>query len=225
MKNLHGFTLLKNALGLCLPLLLSGSVLAQVDEPVTYAGIQAGVHNLEDWDARVNLGPALSLPGELELEEQFEAGFFIGREYERARYELEYQRGSFDIVNVRLGLIDRAINADGNYQAVTLNAYRARELSEDFNGYLGLGIGWGRVDLPDIDLGNNCNCMNADADNEFVYQGRIGIEYEAGDQHNLFLQYTWLKMQGPRSAGSSPGVKYSDKGIGIVAAGYRYRFE
>jgi opacity protein-like surface antigen len=218
------FNLLKSALSVCVLLALAAPLSAQVDEPVNYIGFQAGVYNLDSWDGKVNLGSEIVLNGNLEIDKQFQAGVFLGREYEKARYELEYGRGNFDITDVRLGRIDQAISSSGNYRAWTFNAYRTAEITDHFSGFAGLGIGWGRAELPKIDSDSNCDCMDAAAETGFAYQGRVGIEYQPSEKHNLFVQYTWLKIHGPQSEGSDTGVSYSEKTLGIVGAGYRYFF-
>lgn len=196
---------------------------AQQAVPRYYAGFHGGVHDIDEWDADVELGAGIQLQGHLDLEGQREGGFIVGREYTHARFELEYQRGDFDISDVRLGAIAQSTTGTGDYKAITANAYWQQHFSESFSAYLGVGIGWGETSLPRINFANGCNCMNTSKESDFVYLVRIGAEYRFADNHNLFIQYSILDLPGPVSA--TNGVRYDDNEVGIGALGYRYHFK
>ena len=192
-------------------------------EPAYYAGVHGGVNNLEDWSADVTLGPGVSLPGSLTLDHGSNFGLIIGRQTENARFELELQGGKFDVTGIQLGLLQQNVSAGGRYDALTFNAYRTHPFAERLTGYAGLGIGWGRASLPQLGFTAGCNCFASASESGFAYLGRLGLEYRLGDRHNLFAQYTWLRL--PKiNSGGTPGTEYARKGVGIASVGYRYTF-
>ncbi len=206
--------------------LIIGSLPAQAQEAEArnYAGVQGGLNNLNRWNAKVGLGSGVVLDGHADLDSGTQFGLVIGRETEKARYELEYQRGSFDLTGIQLGPISQVATGGGKYQALTFNAYRTKRFDEKWGGYLGLGIGWGSATLPQVGFDTGCNCFVSGVERGWVYQGRVGVEYRHEDKHRVFAQYTLLSMPGPKSANASFGANYVRKNIGIVGVGYRYIF-
>lgn len=190
-----------------------------------YLGVQGGVNNLRgDWNADVSLGPGLSLPGSVSTKRGSHLGVFGGRQTEHARFELEYQRGEFDITGLQLGPATQIVSAGGDYQAFTVNGYRTQPFGDRITGYAGLGIGWGRVSLPGMAFTTPpCNCFPAASKSGFTWLARAGAELHVGSSGRAFVQYTHLEL--PRAtSGGSPGVEYSRKRVGAVAAGYRHLF-
>src|SRR3569832_1994525 len=93
--------------------------------PSNYAGVQGGVNNLGGtWNANVSLGPGVTLPGVANTKRGTHFGVFGGRQTERARFELEWQHGSFDVTGLSRGPVSQSISSSGHYDAVTANAYR-----------------------------------------------------------------------------------------------------
>src|SRR5438105_4508315 len=73
-------------------------------QPANYVGVQGGINNLNGaWNANVTLGPGISLAGSAASKRGLHFGVFGGRQTERARFELEYQHGSFDLTHLTLG--------------------------------------------------------------------------------------------------------------------------
>lgn len=196
------------------------------EDPQNYVGIHFGNHDVDEWRGRVDMGRSVQLDGRISLRSQGEAGLLVGREYERSRYELEYQLGRYQATMIELGPRTATVDGKGRYQALTLNAYRLKQLSERIDGYAGLGIGWGKAALPTLGFSGGCQCFaNAD-DSGFIWQWRLGFEYLVGDNNELFMQYSRvMNIPGPVSAATAPGVVYEDKDIGTLAIGWRLRFE
>lgn len=196
---------------------------AAAAQPGYYIGLHGGMNNLDSWPATVTLGPGVSLPGSLSLDNGTHFGVIAGRQTENARFEIEAQAGNFDITAIQLGLVQQGVSASGRYKAFTFNAYRTQALSERFTGYAGLGIGWGSASLPQLGFTSGCNCFAAASQTGLAYLGRVGLEYRFGDHHHAFAQYTLLRL--PRSdSGGVPGTEYARKGVGIAGVGYRFTF-
>lgn len=192
-------------------------------EPRVYMGLQLGRHNLDSWDNQVRLGPGVALDGKVHTDAGNVFGVVLGRQSENARYELEYQRGAFDVRRIELGAVNQPVSGSGKYQALTLNAYRQEAFNAQWSGYAGVGLGWGKADVPRIDLSNGCNCVGEAAKSGLTLLARAGVEYRFDQHHNAFAQYTLLRVPGP-SAGGTPGVSYDKQWIGALAVGYRYLF-
>ncbi len=197
------------------------------DNPRYYIGLNGGANQLKEWPATVRLGGPVSADGAAHLKSGYAAGIQIGRQKKNSRIELEYQQGGFKLKGLELGPVTESVAGDaGRYQALTLNGYRTGELSENWTGYAGLGIGWGRVELPGAGFSGGCNCFPKAAGNSLVLLARLGTEYRFDDngKHRAFLQYTWLGMRGPSYPGS-PGIDYDRKIFGSLTIGYRYVFD
>lgn len=191
--------------------------------PVRYYGAaHVGVNDLNDWNANVNFGGA-NTAGGLKLDRGVHFGVMAGRQKDNTRVEVEYQRGRVNIDRVSLGPVTQAANASGNYQALTLNGYAFTKLADNWNGFLGLGVGWGSVTLPGLPAVSGCNCFGRASETGFVWQVRLGAEYDIAADRQLFAQYTYLRL--PSSAsGSTPGVSYSSKNVGALSVGLRSGF-
>ena len=140
------------------------STSAQADHgaaPGNYFGVHGGINGVRgSWDADVRLGPGVNLPGALATKRGTHFGLFGGRQTGHARFELEYQRGTFDITRLQLGPVSQAVATGGDYSALTANAYRFEPLTQRINVYGAIGIGWGRVALPQMSFtappGSSC---------------------------------------------------------------------
>jgi len=203
--------------------LSAAATMAMAAQPGNYAGIHGGRNDVGDWSANVSLGAGLSLPGSVGAERGAHWGVFGGRQTENARFELEYQRGDFDIRSISAGPLRQAVRTDGDYQALTANAYRTYDFNERFGAYAGLGIGWGKVKMPRMGFTGGCNCFPEASKSGFAYQARVGGEWHIAPTHNAFVQYTWLRLPRP-SSGGAPGVEYSRKSVGAWTVGYRHEF-
>ena len=196
---------------------------SQAAEPARYFGLHVGQNNLSSWNGNVDFGGGVSTGGNLSLDGGRHFGLQLGRQTEKARYEVEYQRGNFDLTGITLGPVSADAAGSGNYQALTANYYRIGEFSERWTGYAGLGIGLARVSLPGASFPGGCDCFAQARDTGFVWQARLGLEYRFDKGHHAFAQYTYLNLPGVDSGGT-PGVSYDRKGVGAITIGYRKTF-
>lgn len=194
---------------------------ATANDRTYYLALHGGYNNLDSWPATVSLGPGVSTGGNLKLDYGPHFGIATGRQTENARFELEYQQGSFDVAGIQLGPVSESASGKGHYKALTANAYRTHAFDEQWSGYAGLGIGFGSVYLPAASFSSGCHCFAAASKDGLVLLGRLGVEYRFNSRHNAALQYTWLRVPGPQSGGS-PSVSYPRETIGIIGLGYRY---
>ncbi|HUR87533.1 MAG TPA: outer membrane beta-barrel protein [Ramlibacter sp.] len=220
-------TILKQtALALCACAIAGVAYADHGVQPAYYLGLQGGQNNLRGaWDATVSLGPSVSLPGIATTKRGTHFGVLGGRQTEHARFEVEYQHGGFDITGLQLGPVSQAISAGGHYDALTANAYRVEPVwDKRVNIYAALGVGWGRVSMPQMGFtAPPCNCFVGSSKSGVTWLARAGAEYNLGEQDKLFLQYTYLALPRPGSGGT-PGTEYSRKNVGAISLGYRHNF-
>jgi hypothetical protein len=192
-------------------------------KPVYYAGGHLGVNNLDTWPAQVDFGAGVRVDGRLALDRGGHQGLVIGRQTEKGRFELEYQRGDAELTSISLGSVSEAATGRLRYEALTVNAYRTRAFDAAWTGFFGVGLGWGSVKTPKAGFTSGCECFSATSEGGFVYQARLGLEYGFGQGHKAFAQYTWLSLPGGESGGV-PGIDYPRRGVGALSIGYRKTF-
>lgn len=208
---------------------LSGQLQAQQPEssefPFNYLALQAGVHDLGMWPARVNLGNAIGFPGEITLDPRFPLwSVQLGRQYEKYRYGVEYERGGYEVSEISLNNIVENVSSTGHYNALTLNASRLHKFSEKVEGSAGLGIGWGSAKLPALGFSTGCQCFPAAKAGGGIWQLRIGLEYQVGENSRLGLFYSRLfGLPGPDSGNALPSIQYEDRDIGRLTIGFQRR--
>lgn len=197
---------------LCLPL-------ASHAEDAGYWSVQGGVNKLSDWPGTVNFGgPAADASLQLDRGAQF--GAAIGRQYDKTRYELEYQHGQFDITGARVAALTQPADGSGKYDVLTANAYRTLPLNDTLALYAGLGLGYGRINLPKVGGATGCQCLGKASKGSAAYQARLGMEYRTSDTGLAFVQAGWLSLPGARSEGTAY-VTYPRRGFATVGVGYR----
>jgi opacity protein-like surface antigen len=196
---------------------------AQSADPANYWGAHAGVNTLKDWNAQVDFGFGAPRSGRADLERGVHGGLMVGRQSEHLRYELEYETGRVEVERLTLAPLSQAVNGKGRYHALFANAYRTDRLSDRIDSFVGGGIGWGRVKLPQLALGANCNCFGPASKSGFAWQLRAGLGYRLSEGSNLTLQYTWLSLPRPEADGP-PGIRYERERFGAVTLGYNRQF-
>ncbi len=203
-----------------------GQQALQDEFPFPYLGLQLGLHDVDAWPAQISLGNGVDFEGGVTLEDDLAFGLQLGREYENSRYELEYQRGGYTMATINLGALSEEVAGDkGRYEALTLNALRLHDFSERLTGYAGLGIGYGRAQLPAAGFAGGCQCFPEAEESGFVWQARIGLEYRLGERARLGLQYSRLfDMPGPREEDALPSIVYAERDIDTLALSLRWEF-
>jgi hypothetical protein len=114
---------------------------------------------------------------------------------------------------------------EGQYEALLLNGMRLHDFSERLAGYLGLGLGMGRTELPAQGFTGGCQCFPEAEESGFVWQARIGLEYRFGERTRLGLHYSRLfGMPGPVSDAGAPSIVYDERDIDTLALSLRWEF-
>jgi opacity protein-like surface antigen len=195
------------------------------DEPENYFAGHLGIHNLDDWDARVSLSDTVGFNGYLQIDSSWQGGILLGREYDNYRYEIELQELNFNVTSVSVnGVSESKSRRDGHLRAVTFNANRMFEIDNNFEAFAGLGIGWGETELPSKGFENGCTCFPEADESGLLWQARLGLDYEYNEHTEFFIQYTRiLNMRGPSVKYTQPGVIYSEEDVSTISIGVRIR--
>lgn len=212
-----------NTLAMAGALLALGGLQAQAAETVKFWGVHAGANTLDEMRAQVDFGAGTPLGGTADLGRGLHGGLVMGRQGEHWRYELEYEAGRFKVEHLRLGQVSQAADAHGRYHALFANGYRTDRLTQSLDSFVGGGIGWGRIKLPRLGLGANCDCFGPASRSGFAWQLRAGLGYRVSPQASVTLQYTWLSLPRPE-AGGPPAIRYERERFGALSLGYARQF-
>ena len=189
----------------------------------TYVGLHFGQNDVRQLRANVDFGAGDPFAGVVDAEHGVHGGLVVGRRTEHARFELEFETGRFRVQHLTLGPVGADADARGRYDAVFANAYRTERLGESVDAFVGAGIGWGRVKLPKLGLGEDCACFGPAKKSGAALQLRAGLDYRLSDKSSLGLQYTALRLPAPE-AGGPPAVRYERKTIGAWSVALTRRF-
>lgn len=192
-------------------------------DPAYYWGAHGGVNTLKTWTAQVDYGSGTPVTARLDLDGGAHGGLMVGRQSGHARYELEYEAGRMELERLTIGPRSAALSNQGRYHALFANAYRTHRLSESVDSFAGAGLGWGRVTMPRVGLGDGCSCFGPAFKRGFAWQLRAGLGYRLSDRASLSLNYTWLSLPRPEAEGL-PKVRYDRKRFGAITLGYSMQF-
>ncbi|ATQ79219.1 hypothetical protein CR152_32090 (plasmid) [Massilia violaceinigra] len=204
--------------------LVLAPALAAVDEaPANYWGGHLGANMLQEWNASVDFGFGTPIDGRADLKRGVHGGMQVGRQSGHGRYELEYERGRIRVQRLTLEPLSKAVDGSGHYDAIFANAYRTDRLGTALDSFVGGGIGWGRVKLPQLNLGDTCACFGPASKSGFAWQLRAGLTYRMSATDSIALQYSWLQLPRPYRDGA-PSVKYERRRLGAFTLGYLHNF-
>lgn len=206
-------------------LALLGALHAHAAQPGDYrfATVHAGFNELDDADASVNFGAGAAVQGKVGMGRGVHGGLAVGRQSGHLRYEAEYQLGRFDIERLQLGTVNRTVDERGSYRALMLNAYRADQLGENLESFVGLGAGWGKIKLPLLRAGSSCDCFGPASKDGFAWQARGGLAYRLAGQGSVAVQVSRLVLPAPQRGGA-PGVSYRKQAFPVLAVAYIQKF-
>jgi opacity protein-like surface antigen len=203
-------------------LLLGASGAAVADDPRWYMAGHLGANKLDDWSATVDFGGVKS-DGLLGLDRGNHAGLMVGRETEHARFELEFVHGRIKVESIGLSGVREPAASRGKYDAVLANAYLHAAVTAHLRAFAGIGIGWGRADLPLLRFSSGCECLGPASRGGTAYQARLGLAYQPSPGHAFSIQYSHLSLEGPRRGGM-PSVEYERRSFGAFSAAYTHYF-
>lgn len=191
---------------------------------------QVAVHldrpQLDNWPARVNFGGGVALDGRLKLDPGHAVGLELALQRGRVRLALEGQRGQLDLTAVELGTQAGPATGRVRYQAVTVNAAWQQPLTENASAEALIGIGRGRVELPQAALASGgCNCFAAAQASGTVVQARLGLSWKLDRHHEPFVHLGSLRLPGAQGqSGTGPAVTYPRRSVVQAGLGVRVRF-
>lgn len=194
---------------------------AYAEDVKNYIAIDAGVNLPNDWSTKVNLDSSITAESKVNLDSSFHAGLKLGRQYESSRFEIEYQHGQSQVLNI--GGVSNSIENTSyiRYDALTLNAFRTQSITEDISVYAGGGMGIGYDKFPGASY-TDCECFSKTTGFGLTYLLRAGLEYEPMPNNYLFAQYSEIYL--PQSHSQSNKVEYDRNAIGTMTIGYRKTF-
>ena len=187
-----------------------------------YWSVQGGVNAMSRWPAVVDFGGP-TVPAGLKIGRGVEFGVAVGKQYTKARYELEYQHGQMNIDEVTVAALTEKVDVALKYDALTVNAHRSETVSDNLTAFAGVGVGIGRVALPDAGLRSGCKCVSAASKSSLVYQVRVGMEYRLSETGFAFAQLGYLSLPGATSSGAA-SVTYERRAVAMLSVGYRGHF-
>lgn len=146
------------------------------DNATWYGTAHLGKNSLELWHASVDFGGPV-LPGRLDLNKSLHGGFALGRDFGKWRAELEFKQSRIDIDSAVVGTLTQESSGRGRYRVGMFNGYREVQVSQSLLGYIGGGIGYAKVRLPEITVGaaSACRCFRGADKGDWTYQGRVGV--------------------------------------------------
>mgnify|MGYP006273871731 CR=1 FL=1 len=124
------------------------------------------------------------------------------------------------------GIGSATLDASGDLRLFTamLNGYydipiRAADGTRSrWSPYLGAGIGYGNLSIPDCSFSSDC--YEGGSLSGFAYQGKVGVSYRATERGFAFLEGSYLGMTGSELN----GVDYDNFGSWRVNVGWRQGF-
>lgn len=185
--------------------------ISYAEDAKTYLAAHAGVQLGSKWPASLNWGE-VSLDEDFKMNQGFHGGLMLGRDYEKSRYELEYQHGKADMQNNGLS---EGPSGSARYDLFFINAYRKKEIKPNVNGYLGAGIGWAKLKFF-----NPCECMSNASGDGLAFQLRAGLEYQHTAGRYVFAQYSHLFLPST----DAETIQYHRHNFGTATIGYRIVF-
>lgn len=206
------------------------------DEPALYANITLGQSvAVAGGDARVDFGSGVSAAGTIAYDNGAAGSLAFGREFisenkddneEPKHYRLEgelwagrVQRASMVVNDTPVTRRD-AINA----QALFVNGLVRFFNGEHYRGWLGAGIGWGRVSVPSAqDAFEGCNCFGEKIVTGLAYRVKLQVQRDLTESTKLFAEVGYIRLPAG-STGSSPSTHYGALGVTAVGIGLEKRF-
>jgi len=153
----------------------------------------------------------------------------LGYRFGDFRSDLTFGYSNFGGVRQTLsasGIGSATRDASGDLQLFTamLNGYydipiRAADGTRSrWSPYLGAGIGYGNLSIPDCSFSSDC--YEGGSLSGFAYQGKVGVSYRATERGFAFLEGSYLGMTGSELN----GVDYDNFGSWRVNVGWRQGF-
>jgi opacity protein-like surface antigen len=133
--------------------------------------------------------------------------------------EVSYHRNKID--NVYAG--GSSVSSSGNFNttAYMINAFYDLPTGTAWSPYIGGGMG-----VAELHLTNNVINNSSSGDNEFAYQGLVGIGYtpESIPDTQWTLGYRYLATANPTFGGNGPSDVNTKYATSTIEVGAKFRF-
>lgn len=194
-------------------------------EAVNFLRLAIGDHDLQQWQAEIDFGSGVTLPGMVSINSDYAASIAFGREYQRLLFQLEYAYGSFAPGEVRIEQSRETGNWEGSYRALTLDAGYKIPLTQKFRLMPVIGAGVARANLP-LMINNGCQCFKTARSSGVVYKAQLDLDYSVNNRLNFFLSLQGLlNIEGPTSPEQAfPSIEYTTKDVFATTVGLRWSF-
>ena len=199
---------MKTSVTICtgLVLLLSLTVVMAADGPYMSGRTGASWLNNADFDGNV---PGIEFSSDVEFDTGVHLGAAVGYDFGQFRVESEFgfQSHEFEeMTDLKINGIPRSdVNADGDYDAFIflINGFYDIDTGTRFTPYLGGGIGFARLDIKNLFIGEEgIRIVRGDEDDTvFAYQLAGGMAYEIMEQLFADLSYRFFATSEPDFGG------------------------
>lgn len=164
-----------------------------------YISVQLGVGFPDDLRGDLNIDGD-TYQTRFDLDNGFNGELAVGYRWRHLRTDLSVGYGAFGAATQSFRIPGETVStsADGSmqYTAVMLNGYidlpnrlRSGEQSR-WRPYLGGGVGYANLSIPDCNFGSGC--FAGGSDGAFAWQGKVGLSYRATDRGILFVEAGYL---------------------------------
>ncbi len=222
------------AAALLLALANAASAAQGADEPALYANITVG-HGVavSGGNARVSLGGGVSAGASVGHDAGPAGSLAFGREFvskkengEPKHYRLEGElwAGSVKRTSITLDGTTFARRDAIDAQALFVNGLYRFYNNERYRGWLGLGLGWGRVSVPSAqDALQPCDCFGAKTASGLAYRLKLQVQRDLSENTRLFAELGYVRLPAD-STGGLPSTRYGALGLTTIGLGLERRF-
>ena len=223
---------------LALPALLAlstgNAVARDASEPGLYATGMLGYDIAVSGGApRVDLGGGVSSSGSADYRNGPAGSLAIGREFvsknddeepKHYRLEAELWMGKLQRTSITIDGTPNARNDAINAQALFANALYRVYRDDKYRGWLGLGIGWGRVDVPSAqDAFPGCDCFGAKTVDGLAYRLKLQVQRDISESSAVFAELGYVRLPAGSTGGLS-ATHYGALGVASIGVGFERRF-
>ncbi len=161
-----------------------------------YIGANIGTSFLSDSDATFNTTPAITASADSDTGVAF--GLVVGNSFGNYRLEGEIAHQENDIDNIEiLGTNVNDTDGDTSSTAFLLNGYYDFKNGSKFTPFIGVGLGFAKVDISTTTSPTYGTLFTSDDDTVFAYQLGFGGGYAVNDKVTLDLKYRYFATSDP----------------------------
>ena len=199
------------------------------EEPKSvYFSLGGGVNFISDFevDAEI-LGENIN--GSFDTNSPFQWSLAIGKKFEDWRLEFNYSafKTSSDSLTITAGgngaTVDLSPELEMDVSSYMIYAYKDFPSDSKFTPYIGGGIGYSQLDVPDQTVGVLGVNIELEGGEEqlFTFGLKGGVDYEIAENTSLYSEVGYVNLA---SFTTDAGEEYDSNNSFIVSAGLRFSF-